>query len=160
MTDPHVVQHGHAPTPFTAAEIRAGCRPGREIRIVVEGPGDSRFVRVIRFIEGDAEGALQESQRFTMAGEPIDQAIRERTKWSDFQSHASFPAEATTIQEDRVETPAGTFDCLRYDVHRGDGLETFWFAVELPGMPVKVETREEGKVTFAMTMTENVTGVG
>ena len=66
--------------------------------------------------------------------------------WRDLQSHASFPTDATTIEPERIETPMGELDCLRYTVRDGATEKVFWFATDLPGMPVRSVTRSDGHV--------------
>ena len=116
------------------------------------------FVRINRFLEADAHGALQEQQRFTPDGAPLDEASADRVTWIGFQSHASFPEEQTTIGEERIELPAGAFECWRYTVRDGASVSDFWFAKELPGMPVRMEQRDAGALVFRMVMLENVPG--
>ena len=156
-TDPHVLQPGHAPTPFTADEIRAGCPSGRNIHVLVEPADAEPYLRVIRFINTKGAGAEQEVQNFTRNGEPHGPAGRLRSSWSDLQSHASFPASNTVIDDDEIEVPAGRFDCVRYTVTDGRTVDTFWFARALPGMPVKVVSQQGGRMTTVMTMLETVT---
>jgi hypothetical protein len=158
MTDPHRLRPDHAPTPFSAAEIRAGCQPPRTIRLRVEPAGVAPFIRVNRFLEADADGALQEAQRFALDGTPLDEPAAERVTWLGFQSHASYPEAQTTISVETIELPAGTFACWCYCVRDGDSEDRFWFAKELPGMPVRMESREGGRLTFAMVMLENRPG--
>lgn len=158
MTDAHRLRPDHAPTPFSAAEIRAGCQPPRAITLRIEPAGAEPFIRVNRFLEADDDGALQEAQRLALDGTPLDEVDVRRVTWLGFQSHASFPLAATTISEETIELPAGTFDCWCYLVRDGASEQRFWFARELPGMPVRTEEREGGAVTFAMTMLENVPG--
>jgi hypothetical protein len=118
-------------------------------------------VRVTRFVETDAEGAVQESQRFTPAGEPLDEApIRRRSSWRDFQGHASFPVATTTRVEEPIDLEFGRFDGLHYTAVDGDRVGHNWFALALPGMPVRTEDWEGGELRFAMTMIEHVPGDG
>ncbi len=35
--DPHILHPDHAPTPFTADEIRTGCPAGRTVTMAVDG---------------------------------------------------------------------------------------------------------------------------
>jgi hypothetical protein len=158
MTDPHRLRPDHAPTPFSAAEIRAGCQPPRTIRLRIEPAGGTPFIRVNRFLEADEEGALQQAQRFALDGTPLDEPEAQRVTWLGFQSHASFPEAQTTIGEETIELPAGTFACWRYVVREGASEQHFWFAKALAGMPVRMESWEDGALTFAMAMLENVPG--
>ncbi len=154
-TDPHILEAGHAPTPFTAAEIRRGCPAGRTIRLLVEIEGQDPLLSVNRFVEADAEGATVERTRLTLAGEPLGAAVQGRETWLELQAHASFPADRTEIAPERVETPLGGLDCLRYTVTDGATVETFWFARTKPGMPIKYVTKEDGTVTSVVTVVED-----
>jgi hypothetical protein len=158
LADPHRLRHDHLPTPFTAAEIRDATRPGHRLRLRLEASGEEPVLRVTRFVETDDGGAVQESQRFNAAGEPVDEPIRRRSSWLDFQSHASFPAATTTSAEETIELEFGRFDALRYTVVDGNREERYWFARALPGMPVRTEDWEGGELRFAMTMLEHLPG--
>ena len=152
-TDPHVLHHGHAPTPFTADEIREGCPAGRTIGVLVEPQDGDPYLTINRFVTVDDEGADHETETLTMDGEPIDDApTKLRTKWEVFQSHASFPEEQTQIDTEVLETRMGDLTCKRYTVTDGPTSDTYWFAVDKPGMPVKVETLSPGGVAYRMTM--------
>ena len=58
----------HLPTPFSAAEIAAACRPGRTLRYQIERAGQPPIVRVSRYVETDAIGAVQESWEESLDG--------------------------------------------------------------------------------------------
>ena len=150
--DERVLAEGRAPTPFTAAEIRKGCPAGRTIRLLVEPTGADSYLRIHRFIDTDADSALQESSRLATDGSPLGDPETHRVTWLALQAHASFPEPHTTIERDRLDTAMGLLDCLRYTVNTGDGIDTFWFATALPGMPVKHTTSSGGRVTSTVTM--------
>ncbi|CAM3412984.1 hypothetical protein OCAE111667_08535 [Occultella aeris] len=128
MDDPHIMGEGCAPTPFTADEIRMGCPDGHTLRVRTTA-GDAVREAVHRFEDGDAGGV-------TLSQEVDGEVSSRRVRWVDLQTHASFPAERTTIEPERITTPLGELDCLRYSVRR-EGLMTFWFATAHPGMPVR-----------------------
>jgi hypothetical protein len=153
--DPHVLGPGLLPTPFTADEIRRGCPDGRFIRLLVEVDGQPPLHRTNRFRDGDAEGATLESQRLTLEGQPIGDVSADRTTWHRFQAHASFPGESTTRAAETIETPLGTLDCLRYTHVEGGNVSTFWFATSAPGMPVRYQAEEAGRLVSRVTMIEN-----
>jgi hypothetical protein len=153
--DPHVQEPGHAPTPFTAAEIRRGCPTGRTIRLRVEIDGQAAFLSVNRYVHADADGATVERARFTLDGEPLGEAVQGRETWLELQAHASFPADRTEIAPERIETPLGELDCLRYTVTDGSTVETFWFAKTKPGMPIKYMTQEAATVASVVTVIED-----
>ena len=96
--DPHVLEPGQAPTPFTADEIRQGCPAGRTIRLRVEAVGQTPFHRVSRFVECDEAGATMERARLSLDGVPLGEPEVDRVTWRDLQAHASFPANDTTIE--------------------------------------------------------------
>ena len=156
--DDHQLRPDHLPTPFSAAQIGEATRPGHTSRLRIEAVGEDPQLRVTRFVETDADGAVQESQRFNMAGEPLGDPVRRRSSWLDFQEHASFPAATTTRTEEPIELEFGRFDGLHYTAVDGDRLEHFWFAVALPGMPVKTEAWEAGELRSSMTMIEHTSG--
>ena len=101
------------------------------------------FLR-IRFVEVDADGAVQEFQSTNREGHPIGEPTRRRSSWLELQHHASQPAAATVIDEVDLELPFGTEACWRYTVSTDDGSATFWFATGRAGMPVQVEKRVGG----------------
>lgn len=158
MNDPHQLRPDHLPTPFSAAEIRDSKRPGHTLRLHIQAAGEEPIVRVTRFVETDEEGAVMESQRFTLAGEALDEPVRRRSTWLELQSHASFPAATTTRSEETVELSFGRFDALHYVAMDGTEMAHFWFALALPGMPVKTEDWQDGELRHAMTMLEHLPG--
>lgn len=135
MDDPRVLHPGHAPTPFTADEIRRNCPPGRTLTARTEAAGEPDRVDVTVFVETDEEGALLQSN-----------GREHRVTWRELQGHASFPAVATTISEEVVEIPLGSMECLSYRVVTGDMASTFWFAKDRPGMPVLFTTEKSGAI--------------
>jgi hypothetical protein len=150
--DPHVVEPGHAPTPYTADEIRRGCPAGRTIRLLVESADGKTFIRTTRFMDCDEHGAIQDRALFSVDGEPLGPVQTDRSSWAELQAHASFPAERTTISEESIDTALGRLDCMRYTVTDGPTVETFWFAKAKAGMPVRFVSEIDGRVTNAVTM--------
>lgn len=104
-TDPRVLEPGTAPTPFTAEEIRDGCRAGKTIRVRIEVAGEEPMLRQNRYLELDDEGATLERTLLSVDGSPTSEPEADRVTWRDLQSHASFPAAVTTIEPERIETP-------------------------------------------------------
>lgn len=154
--DPHTLQLDHAPTPFTADQIRQGCRDGRKITWRHAAPGRAAYQQTFTFEEGDAEGALLVVSTYGEDGKRVGEPMRHRGKWKQFQSHASFPASDTRIVEEDQETVMGIFACLHYEVSSPDGrVSDFWFAKDLPGPPIRVEVRRDGRLLNVMTMTGN-----
>ena len=152
-TDPHVLKIGHAPTPFTADEIREGCPAGRTIGLLIEPREGDPYLQLNRFVTVDEEGADYRIESMTVDGEEIDDPVEMRTRWEEFQEHASFPGEETQIDTDVLETRMGSLKCMRYTVTDGPTSDVYWFAVDKPGMPVKVETlAQDGVAYYRVTM--------
>jgi hypothetical protein len=139
--DANRIRPDHLPTPFSAADIRAGCPLGRTIQLQSDGPGGELTFRRIRFVEVDADGAVQEFQPTDAGGLPIGEPTHHRSSWLDLQQHASQPASSTVIDEVDLTLPFGTEACWLYTVGSGDEYAAFWFAKGRPGMPVQVEKR-------------------
>jgi len=149
--DPHVLQEGHHPTPFTAAEIRAASRRGRTVRQRVEVDGEPTILRVQQCLTVDDEGATGLIATVGPDGSWSD--VRQtRSIWLELQGHASMPIETTTIDAVTLDSPMGPLDCLRYTRLDGDAVEMFWFARAYPGMPVVTERSENGRIVERVTM--------
>ncbi len=102
--------------------------------------------RRIRFVEVDADGAVQEFQAINAEGRPIGEPTLRRSSWLDLQHHASQPATGTVIDEVDLALPFGTEVCWRYTVRTRERCVTFWFAKDRAGMPVQVEERVGGEL--------------
>jgi len=155
-SNPHILAPGQAPTPFTAAEIRDRCAVGKTIRVRIEADGEAPYQRVTRYVECDDSGATLERSTLALDGSPLGEPDLDRVTWLDLQGHASFPAADTEIEPDRIETPLGDLECLRYTVRDDATEKVFWFAKDLPGMPVRFLTRIDGKVVMTVTVVESV----
>src|SRR5690348_14523931 len=150
-SDPHVLEEGHHPTPFTAADIRAASRPGRTVRQRIEVDGEPTVLRIQQWVSADDEGATRIVGTLQADGSWTD-VRRSRSTWLALQGHASMPIETTTIEEVTLDSPMGPLACLRYTALDGDAIETFWFARDYPGMPVMTERTENGRVVERVTM--------
>ena len=144
--DANRIRPDHLPTPFSAADIRAGCPLGRTIQLQSEAPGGELTFRQIRFVEVDTDGAVQEFQSTDARGLPIGEPTRHRSSWLELQQHASQPASATVIDEVDLGLPFGTEACWRYTVSGSDDCVMFWFAKGRAGMPVQVEQQVAGEI--------------
>lgn len=156
--DSRILKIGHAPTPFTADEIRSGCPAGRTTKLLVEAAVEPPYHRHIRFIEADDRGATQDLWRTTLDGDPIGRIETVYSTWDELQNHASFRAAATTIESESLDLDIGPFECLRYTVREGITIHTFWFAPELPGMPVKFTAHADDRLTYLSMMIANTPG--
>lgn len=138
MSDTRILQEGHAPTPFTAAEIREHCRDGLRVTIAVHGEDATTF-HTSTFLDGDVEGVTVEAVPCDRDGTPTGPASRVRATWRELQGHASFPEATTRLGEETLTGPLGILTCRRYDLQGEAGATTLWFAIDHPGMPVRIE---------------------
>lgn len=136
MSSDRIAQEGHAPTPFTAEEIRAHCPNGLRLTIAVRGEGRVTY-RTSTFRNGDDDAVTLEDCPSAADGTPTGEVTGTRATWTELQAHASFPADRTTVGEETITGPLGTLACRRYDVRTDSGTRTFWFALDHPGMPVR-----------------------
>ncbi len=150
-----IMEIGHAPTPYTADQIRAGCPTGRSIDLSVKTKVETPYIQHIRFVDTDKIGATQDLWRTSADGTPRGAVDTVYSSWPELQRHASFPMKTTTIDDERIEISAGTFDCMRYTVLRGAIAHTFWFAVDLPGMPVRFTAHDDKRLTYSSEMMLN-----
>jgi hypothetical protein len=150
------MRSGHAPTPFSAAQIRDGCRAGAWRLYRVAAVGHPASYRRLRFERASPAGAVVVSTMTDLQGRPYGEQRGVKALWKALQSHASFPARATDIRTERRVTPAGAFECWRYEVvGRVAGrreVRRFWFAKKLPGPPVDLERRIDGRVVLRMVL--------
>jgi hypothetical protein len=149
----------HAPTPYTAEQIRKASGEGRTDVFRIESAGQKPWTYTLKFLKGDREAAEVES--FNPADDgTVTSRSKDRQMWVDFQAHASFLELDTKITEETNEVPAGKFDCWLYTVLKRDAGATvrMWFAKKRPGPPVRMTTEEKGKVVFAMTLKEHKDG--
>jgi hypothetical protein len=145
-----------APSPFTAAQIRAGCEDGRTSTFRLEVPGAPTRLQTFRFTGGDDEGCTFEISMSAADGRSLGRSRSSRGRWTGFQSHASYPQARTTIGRETLVVPGGRFHCMRYVVtgppDAADTVTTSWFARELPGPPVLQERRRGGTLLHRMVL--------
>lgn len=147
-----------APFPYTAAEIRDANPPGT-VRIYRMESRDTSFLQKMSFLSLSEEGRARIlTERTTEQGVPLAGAETTEADWVELRDHASFPAAQTVRSEERIQVPAGTFDCWLYTIHSTDRGVTatarFWFAHDEPGPPVCMETEQGGEIVQRMTLIE------
>lgn len=151
--DANRMEPGHAPTPFSAAEIADACRPGRvnvyQLREQGRPPSTVRW----EFIGGGAGQGEFVSDTVDEGGAPLGPAQTATARWDDLQRHASTPEDLTTIEVEEAAVPAGTFRCWKYTVAEEDGGHSVsWFALDLPGPPVRRVTIRDGAEVSSMEL--------
>jgi hypothetical protein len=149
--DPRRLRPDHHPTPFTAAEIRDAFEVGREVRTLTVRAGAEPYVLVRRNLSADHEAGVYEVWTESPDGVRLSEPEEGRSGWLELQGHASMPADVTTIDPVEIELPMGRYEGLRYTRVTGDKVDTFWFALSLPGAPVRIEFRVADEVVFTST---------
>ena len=147
--DPRRLRPDHHPTPFSAAEIRDAFQVGREVRSLTVRADGEPYVLVRRSFSADAEAAVYEMWTESTDGVRLSEPEQGRSTWLELQGHASMPADATTIEPVEIDLPIGRYDGLLYTRVIGDTVDTFWFALALPGAPVRMESRVAGQVVLS-----------
>lgn len=152
-------QADHAPTPFSAAEIKAGCPRDRTMVFQIEMFGKSMLFRTTRFMSHFDDRTVLENITKTADGKKVGKTQIVTANWTDLQAHASFPAINTKITNVKHTVPAGTFDCYLYtitDTAAGKSSEKqLYFAKSLPGPPITYIEKADGKITYRMVMIKN-----
>ena len=152
--DPHRLRPDHHPTPFSAAEIRDAFVPGLELRSLITRAGAEPYILARRNLSADADGGAYEVWTESPEGVALTEREQGRATWLELQEHASMPADATTIDPVEIDLPMGRFEGRRYTRVSGDTVDTFWFAMSLPGAPVRIESRVGGEIRFSSTAIE------
>jgi len=152
----HQIDPDHLPTPFSAAQIREACAPGRSNRFRVTS-GAATSVTVWEFFAGDDAGGWGRSWSEATDGTPGDDVSESYSTWEDLQGHASYPMDRTTVEPALLEIAAGAFECWLYQSSTDDGsLTRAWFARNLPGPPVLFEMVADGQVVNRSELIEFV----
>jgi hypothetical protein len=146
----------NAPPPFDSAAIRGATKPGRTYVFLVKDGDSPQTRRKIEFVSVSDDKATMRSSKQDLfghaKGEPVDKVVT----WDELMSHATYPADATTIRDAKVKVQAGAYDCKLYTVKETkDGkaqITKAWFATSLPGAPVKHEVSVDGKVVSSMEL--------
>ena len=147
----------HAETPYTAEQIRDASKVGREWQYRVE-QGPKTEWRIMTMTAVDADGATITNTVRGGEGAVTAEPTESRATWEELRAHALFPAAATTISDDSVQTAAGLFQCKRYVVVDGATTSTFWFGNDLPGAPVKLTVESGGAVIETRMLMKHTAG--
>ncbi|MEQ9317985.1 MAG: hypothetical protein RIF41_02460 [Polyangiaceae bacterium] len=159
---PEPAAPANAPVPFEASAIRAATHPGRTyVFLVTEGDGPQKR-RKIEFVKVDDEGTTMRITNQDLFGHTKGEPKDARVTWDELMSHATYPADATTITKDEVKVAAGRYESKLYTVKETkDGVAQTtraWFALSLPGAPVKHEVEREGNVVSSMELFQHRPG--
>lgn len=154
VPESNIMKKGHAPTPFSAEEIRETCQTST-IKYLVEMKEGEDTYQITEFINISETGSYFNTITTDKNGKVLRRRRKNYAEWTDLQEHASFPEENTKITTEDIKLGPGEFECLVYTVKTGDSLEKFYFAKELPGPPVYYEKFLKGESVFRMTLISN-----
>jgi hypothetical protein len=148
-----------APYPFTAEQIRDATRQGRTYVYRVERPVNDITMTRMEFVDVGENDAMIRHVRWK-EGETPSPPHDGRSTWQDLQGHAAYAADRTTVTEESITVPAGTFECLHYkELPSGTQPGTdVWFAKELPGAPVRLVETLDGVPMVDMQLMEHRAG--
>lgn len=147
-----------APIPYPAERIRAATGVGRTYLFAVTLPNGQTARRQLRFAAVDAQGGTIESTMLAPDGAPLGVPEVKQVTWTELESHAHFPAAATEVTEETVETPAGRFEAALYTVREEGKVARYWFAKDLPGAPVRLVEEGPDGATFRMELLRHTPG--
>ena len=127
--------------PFTAEQIRDEWTPGLTIVFHFLFPDRQEWHRWT-VVEADADGAVIQYLPLDDQGQPAGPPEQSPSRWTELRDHALFPAADARRERVSRETPLGTFEGWLYTVHdpQAETMSRYFFADELPGAPVWMET--------------------
>jgi hypothetical protein len=148
------MQPDHLPTPFSAQQIQMACSENSYRQYnVTNGPMEmqQRFL----FQKDDGTGAAFQVIWLDKEGAEEKRQNMPSTSWRNFQSHASYPIDGTSVVYEQVTVEAGTFDCWTYTSQNEAGIvNRISFALILPGPPLLATAAEEdGTLVSSMELT-------
>ncbi len=147
------VRSDPAPLPYTADELQEATRVGRTYTFLVEAKDNAPKIQRFEFTSVDGLGA---SVR-TSSGPSVSSLATEYEKvstWGELANHGMHYRPWTTIEEESIELPAGTFKVKHYTIHTADGVPKLhmWYAVDVPGPPIKLQDSKRGEVFYTMIL--------
>ena len=145
----------HAPTPYSASQIREAHPDGTTLKFLIHQAGVEDVLQLMHFSGGDEAGTTVASSQQKPDGTPVGSSSSVRVSWSDLRDHARFDTAKTSIGKSKCIGPAGHFDCMLYQVDRDDGaVQEFHFAKSKPGPPVLMEIRKDNRELMRMELLE------
>ena len=150
----HRLRPDHHPTPFSADQIRDGFVPGRIVRSEVVVAGEAPKFHVRRHVRAEPDAGVYAFWTEGPDGEQLEVPEEGASNWLELQGHASMPIDATTVEPVTIDVPMGRYDGLLYTRVDGDTVDRFWFALALPGAPVRMEERVGGDLVYSSTAIE------
>ena len=137
--------------PFTVERIRGEWTPGLTLVLHFNFPDRQEWQRWT-VVAADANGAEIAYQPLDAQGQPVAPPQRAPSSWTDLRDHALFPAAESRRERASRETTMGELEGWLYTVHdpQAETMTEFFFADELPGAPVWMETRRGEEVILTV----------
>ncbi len=149
----------HAPTPYSADQIREATPTGSQVRFLVGAPGAQALGQIMTFTQPTAETVDVRVEIMSDDGKSLGEPSSNTMTWASLQSHASFPEVDTTVERLEHETKLGTSECWRYTVvtvaKKVRTTSEYWFDVQRPGPPIELTQTRGGEIVFRMEMIED-----
>lgn len=138
------------PTPYTAGQIRAAWVQGLELDMRTTTPDGVRLQRW-RVVAANHEGCAIEYQPLDATGGPAGEPEVGSSRWPELRDHARFPTSQARRERVERDTPLGRYAGWLYIVDDPEGDVTrFFFAADLPGAPLWMETTHDGTAVYTM----------
>ncbi len=145
--------------PFSADEIRKGTPAGLVQHIVMIDKGQ-RFVVQVSFDKPDADGVTISNVPVDGNAKPLGKGTSARTTWAELESHAYFDVSNTTVAKSSVTTTMGDHEALLFTTTKEQGgqkhVDRAWFALDLPGAPVRYEKTVDGEKVMTMEIVNRI----
>jgi hypothetical protein len=135
------LREGHAPTPYSSAQMKASYVSGLRATYRLEQPMGPPQEVLFSFERADDRGLDMVITEFSPEGKVASEPRSLRLAWEELRNLFSVPADSCVFRRERVTVPAGTFDCIVYTTTTKEGeqeiVDTLWFPLEKPGPFVK-----------------------
>ena len=134
-------QADYLEVPFTAEQIRDAWVPGLTLVLHFNHPDRQEWQRWT-VVAADEEKAEIEYLPLDSQGQPAAPPQRAPSAWTDLRDHALFAAADAKRERTQRETAFGQLDGWLYEVRdpQAESMTRFFFADDLPGAPVWMET--------------------
>lgn len=145
-----------APTPYTSDEISRSHPAGSFTEYRISGPGRPALTQRTEWATVSDEGCTIVTSMRHSDGSKIGSPKTDHVTWWMLRDHAALPTDEVTIENDRIATEAGDFDCKVYThVVEADGVVQtmkLWFDDKSAGSPVLLTTEANGKHVMRMEL--------
>jgi hypothetical protein len=138
--------------PFTADEIRGEWTQGLVLTLLFKSPqGEERQRWTV--VSADTEGCDIEYASLDAEGEVSGEPSVGHATWIELRNHATFKADLATRQDVTRKTDLGELAGWLYTVRdpEAGSVTEYFFASSLPGAPVYLRVRKDGKTVSEMT---------